>query len=94
MTDSVDGAYKPISIDFYVSKVEYHADQIVYYGEYHLLSLLTPSIVTTELLNRINFIRFNDKTNKLEVYLDNEWKSVTTEIRGFEEKLNREWASK
>ena len=39
MTDSVDGAYKPISIDFYITKVEYHSDQIVYYGEYHLLTL-------------------------------------------------------
>ena len=39
MTDSVDGAYKPISIDFYITKVEYQADQITYYGEYHLLSL-------------------------------------------------------
>lgn len=39
MTDSVDGAYKPISIDFYISKVEYHSNEIIYYGEYHLLTL-------------------------------------------------------
>ena len=36
-------------------------------GNYHLLSLLTPSIATTELLNRLNLIRFNEITKEARV---------------------------
>lgn len=33
-------------------------------NDYHLLSLLTPSVVTTELLNRLNKIRFNETSKE------------------------------
>lgn len=39
MTPSVDGQYKPISVDFYITKTEYHHDCIVFYGTYRLISL-------------------------------------------------------
>lgn len=39
MTPSVDGAYKPISIDFSIYNVEYHHDCIIYYGRYRMLKL-------------------------------------------------------
>lgn len=39
MTPSVDGQYKPITIDFYITNTEYYHDCIVFYGTYKLLAL-------------------------------------------------------
>lgn len=56
-------SFSKLIIDSEISKTHQLLKQVYFSigeNEYHLLSLLTPSIVTTELLNRINFIRFND----------------------------------
>lgn len=52
MTPSVDGAYKPISIDFYISKVDYKPDKITYYGKYRLMQLRQP--MTKQIMFNMN----------------------------------------
>ena len=39
MTSMVDGAFKPISLDFYITSVKTFDNEIYYYGTYKLLSL-------------------------------------------------------
>ena len=42
MTPSVDGAYKPISIDFYIYKVKYESEYVEYWGKYRMQELQQP----------------------------------------------------
>lgn len=42
IVSQVDGAYKPVSIDFYVRNVEYDSYSVTYYGTYKLLKLDFP----------------------------------------------------
>jgi len=42
LTPQVDGAYKPVSIDFYVREVKYTSYEITYYATYKLMKLDKP----------------------------------------------------
>lgn len=51
MTPQVNGAYKKITLDFYVREIEYHSNDIVYYGTYKLMKMdqpLTKQIIFPE----------------------------------------------
>ncbi|UOO91333.1 type I-F CRISPR-associated protein Csy1 [Vitreoscilla stercoraria] len=69
-SDEVKSALSKLMIDPENAKTHPLLKQVYFpiNNDYHLLSLLTPSVVTTELLNRLNKIRFNDITKEARTF--------------------------